>query len=168
MLATVLMEHPAGSDPVRFLVIGDWGCGPAFADTRRVAAAMGQFAEAHPVDFVISTGDNFYGPARPWLTGGVASVDDPQFAEKFTGVFAHPSLQVPFYLVFGNHDLGFPGNASAQLLYRGDPRWNMPDILYTMTFPVGGTGKVLTIVFVCTEFLKWSVSPKSYAPDPAP
>ena len=54
-------------------------CGPA--------AAMARLAERWPVDFVVSTGDNFY-------KSGLKGVDDPAFDSTFTNVYSMQSLQV--------------------------------------------------------------------------
>ena len=68
--------------------------------------------------FVISVGDNFY-------ENGVASLQDPHWQQSFEHVYAAKSLQVPWYVVLGNHD--YRGNVDAQLDYgKTHPRWNMP------------------------------------------
>lgn len=69
------------------------------------------------VDFVISTGDNFY-------DDGLTGVDDKAFEESFTGIYTAKSLQKPWYTVLGNHD--YRGDALAQIspvLRRVDSRW---------------------------------------------
>ncbi|CAI0458248.1 unnamed protein product [Linum tenue] len=78
---------------------------------------MGAIAEAAKIDFVISTGDNFY-------DDGLTGVDDPNFDHSFADIYTAPSLQKQWYNVLGNHD--YRGNVEAQLstaLQEKDPRW---------------------------------------------
>lgn len=51
---------------------------------------MGVVAEKMDVDFVISTGDNFY-------SDGLTGVDDRAFEDSFTGIYTAKSLQKPWY-----------------------------------------------------------------------
>ncbi|XP_038983033.1 purple acid phosphatase 4-like isoform X2 [Phoenix dactylifera] len=78
---------------------------------------MGRIGEVLDIDFVISTGDNFY-------EDGLTGVDDKAFEESFTSIYTAKSLQKPWYAVLGNHD--YRGNVAAQLnpiLRRIDNRW---------------------------------------------
>ncbi|WOL03931.1 purple acid phosphatase 17-like [Canna indica] len=98
------------------LVVGDWGRKGQFNQSE-VATQMGKVGEKMGIDFVISTGDNFY-------TDGLDSVDDPAFEESFTNIYRAKSLQKQWYIVLGNHD--YRGNVSAQLspaLPKIDHRW---------------------------------------------
>jgi len=75
--------------------------------------------------FIISTGDNFY-PV------GVESVNDSQFKNKWEDMYAAASLQIPWYLVLGNHD--YLSNPDAETEYHTvNQRWNMPARYYTFT-----------------------------------
>jgi len=94
-------------DYLSFLVIGDWGR-RGDANQTAVARAMGACAEASDPDFVVSVGDNFY-------EGGLNSVDDPEFASSFADVYTHPSLQVPWHVILGNHDYGDCGMDDANV-----------------------------------------------------
>ena len=85
-------------DYLSFLVVGDWGRRGEHNQTV-VAEAMGRCAELSKPAFVVSVGDNFY-------EGGLNSLDDPEFKQSFTDVYNHPSLQVPWHAVLGNHDYG--------------------------------------------------------------
>jgi tartrate-resistant acid phosphatase type 5 len=67
---------------------------------------MGRVGEKLGIDFVISTGDNFY-------DNGLKGVHDQAFEESFTDIYTAQSLQKPWYLVLGNHD--YRGDALAQL-----------------------------------------------------
>ncbi|GJN08519.1 hypothetical protein PR202_ga26451 [Eleusine coracana subsp. coracana] len=100
------LEHPAKNDgSLSLLVIGDWGRKGAYNQSR-VAEQMGRVGEKLNIDFIVSTGDNFY-------KNGLNGVDDQQFEESFSDIYKAQSLQKPWYLVLGNHD--YRGNALAQL-----------------------------------------------------
>lgn len=101
-----LVEHPAKNDgSLSLLVIGDWGRKGTFNQSM-VADQMGKVGEKLDIDFVVSTGDNFY-------EDGLTGVHDRQFEESFTSIYTAKSLQKPWYLVLGNHD--YRGDALAQL-----------------------------------------------------
>lgn len=108
---------------IRCMVIGDWGTGDAFQ--KRIASSMQQYAEKEESQFIISTGDNFY-PV------GVESKNDAQFRTKWENMYNAAALQVPWYLVLGNHD--YLSNPDAQTEYNAiNQRWNMPARYYTFT-----------------------------------
>ncbi|CAI6010195.1 unnamed protein product [Closterium sp. NIES-65] len=90
---------------------------PRSARKSLIATQMGLVgAHMHP-QFVVSLGDNF-------LELGLPDVNAPQFAQSFTNIYTHRSLQIPWYAVLGNHD--YYGNVLAQLhpaLANRDPRW---------------------------------------------
>ncbi|GMN38343.1 hypothetical protein TIFTF001_007573 [Ficus carica] len=67
---------------------------------------MGIVGEKLDIDFVISTGDNFY-------DDGLVGVDDPAFHSSFSNIYTAPSLQKQWYIVLGNHD--YRGDVLAQL-----------------------------------------------------
>ncbi|KAJ0450334.1 putative Acid phosphatase [Helianthus annuus] len=99
-----------------FLVIGDWGR-KGWYNQSQVAVQMGIIADKLDIDFVVSTGDNFY-------DDGLTGVDDPAFDESFKYVYAARSLQKQWYTVLGNHD--YRGDVEAQLapkLRERDSRW---------------------------------------------
>ncbi|KAI3408468.1 IPPc domain-containing protein [Psidium guajava] len=78
---------------------------------------MGIIGEQLDIDFVVSTGDNFY-------EAGLTGVDDPAFHESFLDIYTHPGLQKQWYSVLGNHD--YRGDVEAQLspiLRKMDSRW---------------------------------------------
>lgn len=110
----------AGGDRGRaldFLVIGDWGRDGRDRQSE-VASQMAALAEREPAAFVISTGDNFY-------ESGVERVDSPQWRTSFEDVYRAPALQIPWFVVLGNHD--HRGNVMAQVAYgRTHRRWRMP------------------------------------------
>jgi len=51
---------------------------------------MGVVGEQLKIDFVISTGDNFY-------DSGLRGIDDPAFDESFTKIYTSSSLQKQWY-----------------------------------------------------------------------
>ena len=51
---------------------------------------MGVVGEQLDIDFVISTGDNFY-------DNGLKGIDDPAFDYSFTKIYTAPSLQKLWY-----------------------------------------------------------------------
>jgi tartrate-resistant acid phosphatase type 5 len=52
---------------------------------------MGKVGEELDIDFVVSTGDNFY-------ENGLTGVNDQQFEESFTNIYTAESLKKPWYL----------------------------------------------------------------------
>ncbi|KAG4118230.1 hypothetical protein ERO13_D11G001800v2 [Gossypium hirsutum] len=141
-------EQPSkGDGSLSFLVIGDWGRRGAFNQSQ-VASQMGKMGEKLDIDFVVSTGDNFY-------DNGLRSVHDLAFEESFTNIYTANSLQKQWYSVLGNHD--YRGDAEAQLsplLTKIDTRW-----LCLRSFIVNA--ELAEIIFVdTTPFVK------SYFQDP--
>ncbi len=106
--------------PVRFVAVGDAGKGNA--DQATTAEAMAAVCAEQGCDFAMLLGDNLY-------PTGASSTTDPLWQTAFEAPFA--ALDLPFYPVLGNHDLGLRGLES----WRGDvqvaysqvsPRWRMP------------------------------------------
>ncbi|KAK9063819.1 hypothetical protein SSX86_017691 [Deinandra increscens subsp. villosa] len=98
------------------LVIGDWGRRGLYNQSQ-VALQMGKIGEQLDVDFIVSTGDNFY-------ENGLIDEEDSLFDESFTQVYTAISLQKQWYSVLGNHD--YRGNVLAQLnpvLTHKDSKW---------------------------------------------
>ncbi|KAL0355009.1 UNVERIFIED_CONTAM: Purple acid phosphatase 17 [Sesamum radiatum] len=110
-------EHPTkGDGTLRFLVVGDWGRKGDFNQSR-VAFQMGRIGEELDIDFVVSTGDNFY-------DNGLEGEDDPNFLDSFSNIYTANSLQKQWFSVLGNHD--YRGDAVAELspfLREMDSRW---------------------------------------------
>lgn len=101
---------------LNILVVGDWGRKGLYNQSQ-VAYQMGRIAEDLDVDFIISTGDNFY-------EDGLTGVSDPAFLQSFSQMYTAKSLQKPWYAVLGNHD--YRGDVLAQLdpvLKEIDSRW---------------------------------------------
>ncbi|XAR47989.1 Acid phosphatase [Bertholletia excelsa] len=110
-------EHPAKADgSLSVLVVGDWGRRGTYNQSK-VGRQMGIKGEELDIDFVISTGDNFY-------DDGLTGVHDPAFDDSFVNIYTAPSLQKQWYAVLGNHD--YRGDVLAQLspiLTKRDSRW---------------------------------------------
>jgi acid phosphatase len=138
-------ETPAAAaGSLEFLVLGDWGRG---GDTgqKQVAAAMAAWADARPLRFVVSTGDNFY-------EDGVSSVTDPRWKASFEDVYASKSLQVPWVVSLGNHD--YRGNVEAQVEYsKTSPRWRMPARTFTVTEALADGTRLQIFVLDTSPFL---------------
>lgn len=112
-----LNELEVMEDALNFYVIGDWGRNGYFHQ-KDLAETMNQAAFVIEPEFVISTGDNFY-------DNGVASVDDPQWETSFENIYTGNFLQVPWYVVLGNHD--YRTNPQAEIDYSNkSARWTMP------------------------------------------
>ena len=104
-------------DALNFYVIGDWGR-QGYFHQKDLAETMNQAAFVIEPEFVISTGDNFY-------DNGVASVDDPLWESSFENIYTGNFLQVPWYVVLGNHD--YRTNPQAEIDYtQKSARWYMP------------------------------------------
>lgn len=57
---------------------------------------MGKIGEKDDIDFVISTGDNFY-------NNGIKGVNDPTFLQSFSNIYTAKSLQKQWYTGMSNH-----------------------------------------------------------------
>ncbi|XP_057948513.1 purple acid phosphatase 8-like [Malania oleifera] len=111
-----LRQPPKADGSLSFLVVGDWGRRGLFNQSL-VASQMGIIGEKLDIDFVISTGDNFY-------ENGLVGIHDLQFDESFSKIYTAKSLQKLWYNVLGNHD--YRGDVEAQLspiLAKMDSRW---------------------------------------------
>jgi len=129
--------------PLHFIALGDWGRNGEY-DQTQVAAQMGSWAGAHPNDFVISVGDNFY-PA------GVVSEQDPLWHYSFENIYTAHSLQCDWYPVLGNHD--WETDVDAQVRYsKVSRRWQMPARYYSKEVNIGND-KVLFVMMDTNPFL---------------
>jgi tartrate-resistant acid phosphatase type 5 len=128
---------------LHFLALGDWG--RVGADHQlQVARQMGKWANEHPNDFIVSTGDNFY-------PSGVASEHDPLWASSFENIYTDYPLQWDWYPVLGNHD--YHSDPDAQVRYSAiSRRWRMPARYYAKTKRLSNDAKVL-FVFIDTNQL---------------
>jgi len=108
---------------VRFFTFGDWGSGTQ--DQKNVAEETKKFCKELGCNFGLLLGDNFY-------EFGVSSVEDPLWKSRYQDIYQ--GLNIPFYVVLGNHD--WRGNAQAQVDYsKKDSRWKMPAFYYSVKYP---------------------------------
>lgn len=136
---------PFSDEATNFIVIGDWGRNGFFGQ-RDVARAMGVVAEDNAVDFIVSTGDNFY-------NSGVSSVRDGQWWRSFEGIYVAPALHVPWYPILGNHD--HQGSVDAQVAYTEiSDRWTMPARYYARTEPTSDSTDVLFVFLDTTPMVE--------------
>eukprot|EP01064_Diplonema_japonicum_P017769 TRINITY_DN2607_c6_g1_i1.p1 TRINITY_DN2607_c6_g1~~TRINITY_DN2607_c6_g1_i1.p1 ORF type:complete len:353 (+),score=72.12 TRINITY_DN2607_c6_g1_i1:63-1061(+) len=134
-LASIIVLCAVGTcgaaESMSFLAIGDWGgknnsepATPGEVDNNK---GMGHAADQlGDVQFVLAMGDNFY---EDGIWGNEYC---SRFGTTFEEVFTAPRLQVPWYLVAGNHD--YLGNVTAQIEYsKHSARWNFPSHYYSFT-----------------------------------
>ncbi|MFA5012035.1 MAG: metallophosphoesterase [Ignavibacteria bacterium] len=108
---------------LHFIAIGDWGRQGNHLQ-KETAETMGNYAESFPVKFIVSTGDNFY-------EYGIKSVEDSLIKLSFDDIYTATSLQVPWYITFGNHDYGYSANAQIELS-KFNIRWKFPSSYYSI------------------------------------
>jgi len=139
------------SSSLNFFVVGDWGRGTEiYNETQKaVARAMSNLAMMYEPQFLISVGDNFY-------EDGVTSVNDTKWNTDFSDVYNHTTLDVPWYVVLGNHD--YMGNITAEQDYQGDRRWRLPGLSYTERFQVDESSFVTFVFIDTTPFIQWYYS----------
>eukprot|EP01041_Mallomonas_annulata_P004372 gene4372-8705_t len=176
----------SSSHEIGFIMLGDWGAGgkngmasqslstldpllksnakiygndesSKYTNQVAVAQAMGHWTTAvtnSKPSFIVTLGDNFY-------DNGVSSPSDPLWQTLWTDVYLtdHPSLRVPWYPVFGNHDYGYGATGVRAQIDRGtnhdeygDDYWMLPSTNYSRSFDIPGGGSV-HIVFVDTTTL---------------
>lgn len=150
--AAVGAENPAR--PVEFLMIGDWGRDPIrepklHAQQREVAAGMAKVAaQSGGLTAVLALGDNQY--------DGVPSAEDPVFRTAFEEVYSASSLQVPFWVVLGNHE--YSGSPLGQLAYsarkKGSGRWTQPARYWSRVVDVGGGAKAKFVFLDTSVFIR--------------
>lgn len=144
---------PEVSSQTFFMVIGDWGRNGEY-NQREVAEQMARWSEQNKAEFIISTGDNFY-------PKGVTSTSDTLWFTSYENVYTSAFLQIPWYVVAGNHD--HHGNVWAQIDYSSiSKRWKMPAKYYSFVKDIeGGTNALF--VFLDTDplimYFKMSMSP---------
>ncbi len=124
-----------------FAVIGDWGRAGT-EDQKEIATVLNEM----DLDFVISTGDNFY-------PSGLTSVTDPQ-VHDLVRIY---NSKVPWYLCLGNHD--YRGDTEAQIrLTDVFSKWNMPSRYFQK--------KIGDIEFWFLDTTAWLDSNHNYKDEP--
>jgi hypothetical protein len=132
VLSCAQQTIPSGTskNSLDFIVIGDWGM-QGNADQIQIAQQMDRLAAAHAIDFIVTTGDNFY----PF---GVKTVDDPHWEKTYETVYGLPHLKdTPWYITLGNHD--YFGEIQAEIDYaKTHPRWILPATYHSRDFTLNG------------------------------
>jgi len=137
------------ADGLEFLILGDWGGMPyPFYTTdlqRTVAGSMGKTAATFGASFVVALGDNFY-------FTGVENEDSTRFIKTFEDVYTSSSLQIPWYVIAGNHD--HYGNVTGQIDYtRHSNLWKFPNFYHSHEFTIPGTSMSVQIILIDTVLL---------------
>ncbi len=129
---------------IQFIVLGDWGR-HGEEGQRRVARQMLELANSYEIDFIITTGDNFY-------NNGVESIDDSHWQESFEQIYLQPGLEnLKWYPSLGNHD--YRGDIKAQITYADKhSNWVLPANYYARTFKPEGKTSV-QFLFLDTNVL---------------
>ncbi len=128
---------------IRFLVLWDWGR-KWLKHQVKVAKSMSNYSADHPIDFVITTGDNFY---ETW----VSSTQDKHWKKSFTDVYSQLNFRwLPaWYPVLWNHDHLW--NIDAEIAYSQiNPTWKMEAVHYTKTVEFWKNKKKALFVFIDT------------------
>jgi len=140
--------EPKGSDKesLQFIVIGDWGT-QGSEGQKLVAAQMEILAATRSIDFIVTTGDNFYNE-------GVNSVDDPLWRSTFEDIYSQPALKdIPWYVTLGNHD--YRGNIYAQIEYgKTHKNWILPHSYYSRDFRIDDQTEVRILFLDTNPFLE--------------
>uniref|UniRef100_A0A0K0F7C6 Tartrate-resistant acid phosphatase type 5 n=1 Tax=Strongyloides venezuelensis TaxID=75913 RepID=A0A0K0F7C6_STRVS len=127
---------------LKFFLIGDTGGMPlipyySYAQAK-VSEAMNELCIGENYTFVISTGDNIY-------FNGVTDIFDERFEDSFENVYNMDHLNIPFYMIFGNHD--YLGNIDAQINYTyHSSKWTFPDYYYTINYQLKNNAKIKFIM----------------------
>lgn len=155
---------------LNFLTVGDWGgigSNPYTTPGETgVAAGMGLIGAQLGAQFVLGLGDNFYD------TGIQGDASNFRFGVTFENVYKQAPLQVPWFLVAGNHDHG--GNVTAQIAYTQiSKRWKFPDFYYLIQQKFtddSGAPKTLDLVFIDTVLLAGNTDDnlEDFMPPPGP
>jgi len=143
-----------GVADLSFLSMGDWGGQdgePYYTGGQKASADVGMPLIAKELDakFVLALGDNFYG------SGINGDENNARFHETFEDVYSNKSLQIPFYVVAGNHD--HMHNVTAQIFYSNhSSRWTFPDMYYTFTKTFNTSGGERTAQFILIDTVIFS------------
>lgn len=148
VVLAVGVKAEIAADSISFLAIGDWGGASDEQPTTSAQVANGHGMAKQAANlgarFVMAMGDNFYS------SGVHGDAHSPRFKETFEDAFPEPELQVPWYVIAGNHD--HKGNVSAQIAYTKDStRWRYPDYWYDFTTTEGDLS--VQIVYIDTVTL---------------
>ena len=127
---------------INFLVLWDWGTKWS-KHQKEVAKEMKEYSSKNPVDFVVTTWDNFY-------QRGVTWIDDEHWKKSFTDVYDLTYTWAPArYPVLWNHDHFW--NYEAQVQYsKVNSIWKMENKYYTKELTFGTPKKTVQFIFLDT------------------
>lgn len=127
-----------------FYIVGDWGRMGQYAQTS-IAKQMDKSAKLTPIDFIFSTGDNFY-------ENGVADVNDAHWKQSFEQVYSGSNILKNWYITLGNHD--YMGNPTAQLDYaKINKRWILPNRYYSFVREMANNNNVRFVIIDTTPLI---------------
>jgi hypothetical protein len=113
IFATFSFETLAATSSAKILLFGDFGTG--LEDQALVADDMAKFCQAKTCDFAITTGDNIYPRGVENLKNGKVDYDngEPNY-QIIKDIFVnfYQKFNMPFYMSYGNHDVGNEGPIS--------------------------------------------------------
>jgi DNA repair exonuclease SbcCD nuclease subunit len=114
------------------------------SEQKNIAGLLGEVVDQNSIAFLAVAGD-------PIHDEGVQSVDDNEWNLKIENIYTAPSLYtIPWYVISGNHE--YRGNVQAVLDYsQKSERWNAPARYFTVSRPIGDSGKECLFVFVDTS-----------------
>lgn len=136
LLLTVAFARVTDKQSLQILTLGDWGgqlTDPYYTQQQvDDAAGMAIVGKKVGVDYVLALGDNFY------MKGIPDDVNSIRFQATWNKVYTQDALQVPWFVIAGNHD--HYGNVTAQIAYSDvDKRWNYPNNWYTQSWSFSGS-----------------------------
>lgn len=136
-LLLILLSNGINYDnSIRLLQLGDWGgdqnANDQYTTPAQIATAnaMGIIGEELYIQGVLALGDNFYYQG----IDGACNLDScsERFNMTFVDVYNSTSLQVPWYVISGNHD--WYGNVSAEIEYsKINQNWVYPNFYHKKT-----------------------------------
>ncbi|MDW3645503.1 MAG: metallophosphoesterase [Bacteroidia bacterium] len=136
-----MIQVVSESRSLNFAVMGDWGVRGKLQQ-KEVAQQLNAFTQAKGLDFIVTTGDNFY-------PRGVESVDDAHWKESYEDIYRGASMNIPWYPVLGNHDHG--GNLEAQFAYSEESKsWTFPGRYYAVEYKIAN-GQHILMAFLDTS-----------------
>jgi hypothetical protein len=110
ILLLLLVFSSVLSASTKILIFGDFGTGDG--NQKLVAQDMHNYCKKKGCDFAITTGDNIYTRGVENLLNNKADYDHGKPNYKIINdVFVknYKELRIPFYMTFGNHDIGNEG-----------------------------------------------------------
>jgi hypothetical protein len=146
---TRIIEQIPTKDSLSFIVLGDWGKHGSQYQID-VAKQMFRQGKKHNVQFVVTTGDNFY-------YSGVTDINDDHWKTSFENVYLKDSLPAKWFPVLGNHDYGLNPQAQVEYSTTGS-RWTMPGRYYSIKRKINAVDSVLLLFTDTSPFISYYYS----------